>query len=179
MFVAQSTDKPVFNKKRKRSKEKARVPDPDRVKRVAQPFIFFSNKHRREVMDANPTLKTGEVSKVLGRMWRDLPEAGRAEYFALHEQDKVRYAHEVQARANAQGEDSTLMFQLAMAVPPHNTFVADSPAKSFAATPPPHPSAFVDLAMGQLSQQSLPHPSPQYAFPPPHSSASQYANFPL
>eukprot|EP00037_Helgoeca_nana_P011013 m.98231 g.98231 ORF g.98231 m.98231 type:complete len:337 (-) comp20553_c0_seq1:41-1051(-) len=117
-FVAQSTAKPVFNKKRKK-KEKLTLADPNRVKRVCPAYIFFANKHRRIVMNAHPHMTTGEVSKVLGQMWHALPLADREDFFALHEQDKIRHANELQARLDRveQGDNSPLqMFQLAMTV---------------------------------------------------------------
>eukprot|EP00038_Savillea_parva_P012593 m.205690 g.205690 ORF g.205690 m.205690 type:complete len:354 (-) comp23040_c0_seq1:95-1156(-) len=168
-FVAQSTSKPVFNRKHRRNKDNAS--DLTRVKRVAPAYIFFAGKHRRDIMKANPGMSNHDVSKLLGRMWKELPASARQEFDALHEQDKTRHAMEIQQRDNV----LHTFQQLAMPVAP-NVFVGDGTLCD-----PTHTRFSVAAAMTPVSvsqQPGLPS-THQYVFPTaPHTDGSHYQSPP-
>jgi len=164
-FVELSPEKPVFNRKRKRNKVKAKSVGHGRVKRAAPAYIFFSNKHRREVMNANPQMSTAEVSKVLGQMWHRLPPEDRVQYDEMHERDKVRRTTELrQQQANGLGAPPPLhAFQLPMAVASSGVIVGD-PAMAAAI-------AQVQLQHAQVYAFPAPHPDPTHFMVP----ASQFS----
>lgn len=48
----------------------------------------------------NPNEKLPTIAKMLGAMWRELPDAEKKSFLALAEKDKQRYAEEMQAYAD-------------------------------------------------------------------------------
>lgn len=65
--------------------------DPNRVKRPKSAYLFFCAEKRQKVQQENPDKKMGDVSKILGGMWRELDEEARAPYVKMHEVDIDRY----------------------------------------------------------------------------------------
>jgi len=45
--------------------------DPLMPKRPKSSFLYFCDKHRKEIMKKNPKYKMGDVMKQLGKMWRE------------------------------------------------------------------------------------------------------------
>lgn len=43
-------------------------------------FTLFSRKHRQQVKDANPNISFGDTAKELGRMWREMSDADKAQW---------------------------------------------------------------------------------------------------
>ncbi len=43
-----------------------------RIRRPRNAFIFYSNENRRRVSALNPNLDNREISRILGRLWRQL-----------------------------------------------------------------------------------------------------------
>ena len=70
------SDSPV--KKAKATKPKAAKADKPKVKRAASAYILFSTEKRPEVKAANPTASFGEMGKLLGQLWAELDDEGRA-----------------------------------------------------------------------------------------------------
>lgn len=48
-----------------------------------EPFVIFCVHQRDEVVAQNPDLNCGQITSVLGAMWRALPMEGKQEYVAL------------------------------------------------------------------------------------------------
>jgi len=57
-------------KSRKTSEEK-KLKDPNAPKRPKSSYLFFCEEKRSKVKEANPDMKATEVTKELGRMWRE------------------------------------------------------------------------------------------------------------
>ncbi|KAJ3118549.1 hypothetical protein HK098_005905 [Nowakowskiella sp. JEL0407] len=83
-----STDKPKPEPKIKNSK-KRKDRDPDEPKGAKNAFIYFQQAKRGDIVKANPELKSPEIAKILGQMWRELSD--KSEYEKLAAEDKVRY----------------------------------------------------------------------------------------
>lgn len=54
--------------------------DPNRPKRPLTPFFVFLNENREKVKSKNSELKSTEIAKKLGEMWRALTESQKQEY---------------------------------------------------------------------------------------------------
>lgn len=61
----------------KKTKTKKKVKDPNAPKRNMSAFMFFSNEMRASVNEANPGIGMTEVSKELGKLWKELSEDDR------------------------------------------------------------------------------------------------------
>ncbi len=70
--------------------------DPNAPKRPLTAYFFFVKEARKSVVDANPDMKVTEVSKELGRRWRELDEDEKAKYVKMAEKDKARYQREME-----------------------------------------------------------------------------------
>jgi hypothetical protein len=50
----------------------------EKPKRAPSPYIIFCSEKRPEVKAANPETSFGEMGKILGAMWAQLDEKGKA-----------------------------------------------------------------------------------------------------
>lgn len=58
--------------------KKQQKEDKPKIKRAPSPYIVFCTEKRTEAKDANPEATFGMLGKILGAMWGDLDEAGKA-----------------------------------------------------------------------------------------------------
>lgn len=83
-----------YSAPRKNSKK---VPkDPNMPKRARGSFVLFTKDERPKIQQENPQIKFTDLGAVLGKRWRALPEEERKKYDALAEQDKQRFAQEME-----------------------------------------------------------------------------------
>lgn len=56
----------------------------DRYKRyVLDPFQIFCIHRRRDILSSKPNLKPGEITGILGRIWRNMTSENKEEYILL------------------------------------------------------------------------------------------------
>ncbi|KAA0162449.1 hypothetical protein FNF31_03248 [Cafeteria roenbergensis] len=79
--------------------KRARKPGP---KRAATAFFIFSGKQRAAIKADHPEWGVTDVSKELGRQWRELSDDEKIPYNELAAEDKARYARE-KAEFDAKG----------------------------------------------------------------------------
>ena len=70
--------------------------DPNRVKRAKSGYLFFCDEKRKEVQNKNPGKSMGDISKVLGSMWKELSDEDKVKYNKQHDDDVERYENEIQ-----------------------------------------------------------------------------------
>lgn len=75
--------------------------DPNAPKRARGSFVFFTFEHRPIVMSENPNLKFVEMGTILGERWRALLPEEKKKYEDMAEQDKIRFATEMDAYRKA------------------------------------------------------------------------------
>jgi DNA repair protein RAD16 len=84
---------------KKGKKKRAKDPrDPKAPRKPKTAYIFFSNAVRDRVKGENPEIssKLGEIAKKMGEMWRGLSLSEKEPYHRLAEEDKRRYANEME-----------------------------------------------------------------------------------
>lgn len=65
--------------------------DPSAPKRPMSAFLYFSQGKRRQIKDANPSMKNTEVSRLLGEMWRNAPEEERRPHIEKEKEEREKY----------------------------------------------------------------------------------------
>lgn len=93
-FDAQGNLLAEFAVPRKNSKKNTK--DPNMPKRARGSFLLFTKDERPKIQSENPKIKFTDLGAVLGERWRNLPDEDRKKYDALAEQDKLRFAHEME-----------------------------------------------------------------------------------
>ena len=82
----------VSEKKKKNAKKKK---DPDAPKKNCSSYIFFCKDTRTSVKENNPEFKGTEITKELGRLWKELDEEQKVPFVEQADLDKVRYQEEM------------------------------------------------------------------------------------
>eukprot|EP01017_Pseudomicrothorax_dubius_P023446 TRINITY_DN2504_c0_g1_i4.p1 TRINITY_DN2504_c0_g1~~TRINITY_DN2504_c0_g1_i4.p1 ORF type:complete len:211 (+),score=70.97 TRINITY_DN2504_c0_g1_i4:320-952(+) len=80
-------DETSGKKKRKKKKER----DPNAPKKPSSAYILFFRERRNKFMQENPNLKPHEVTKMLGKEWRDLNEKDRVPFLTKAKTDRAKY----------------------------------------------------------------------------------------
>jgi len=79
------------------TKKSRKKKDKDAPKKALSAFMFFSNDVRDKVKAENPGIAFGEVGKKIGEMWKTLSAEDKAPYDAQADEDKKRYAEDMEA----------------------------------------------------------------------------------
>ena len=83
----------VSEKKKKKNTKKKK--DPDAPKKNCSSYIFFCKDTRTSVKENNPEFKGTEITKELGRLWKELDEEQKVPFVEQADLDKVRYQDEM------------------------------------------------------------------------------------
>jgi len=70
---------------------KRRKKDPNAPKRNPSAFLIFSKTKRRELQEENPSMKNTEISRLLGKLWREMPEEEKFPHKEREQQERKQY----------------------------------------------------------------------------------------
>lgn len=65
--------------------------DPSAPKRPMSAFLYFSQDRRRQIKDANPSLRNTEVSRILGELWRNASDEEKKPHVDREKGEREKY----------------------------------------------------------------------------------------
>jgi len=78
-----------------KGKTKRKKKDKNAPKKPCSAFFWFSKEQRPKLKAAHPEASFGDLGKMVGEAWRNLPEADRGPYVKSSLEDKERYQREI------------------------------------------------------------------------------------
>ncbi len=90
-------------KPKKKTKGAKAKKDPNKPKRAKSAYIFFCSAMRATVKEEMGDAKATEVTRKLGKLWKQLTDEDKQPYQECAEADKKRYADEMEAYSGSSG----------------------------------------------------------------------------
>lgn len=78
--------------------------DPSAPKRPMSAFLYYSQEKRREIKESNPELRNTEISRLLGKMWREAPDEERAPHIEKEKEEREKYKVRIEKWRNEYDE---------------------------------------------------------------------------
>lgn len=89
----------------KKGKKTKKVRDPNKPKRSKNAFMFFSTAKRTEIKEANPDMKSTDISKELGVLWKALSDEDKKPFELQAATEKEAYDKAMAAYKEASDSD--------------------------------------------------------------------------
>lgn len=70
------------------------------IKKAIPAYSFFTKEHNSKLAAQHPDKSFGDISKLVGDLWKSLSAKDKGKYVKLAEADKKRYQREVEQRTN-------------------------------------------------------------------------------
>ena len=65
------------------------------IKKPQSSYLLFCHEKRKQVMDANPGVRIGDIQKIISVQWKELQPEEKEVYVQLAATDKARYQQEL------------------------------------------------------------------------------------
>jgi hypothetical protein len=88
-----------------RAQKEKKLKDPNAPKRPRSSYLFFCDDKRAEVKGENPDFKAVDVTKQLGRMWKELSEEDKKPYEKQSKKAKKEYESQMESYVRPSEEE--------------------------------------------------------------------------
>jgi len=79
----------------------------DQPKRAMTAYMLFCQEKRTEIKEKNPEVGFGQIGKLLGEAWKEVPTGEKAKYNEIAAKDKIRYQKDMAAYKAEHPESSS------------------------------------------------------------------------
>ena len=136
-------------------------------------FLFYSQDKRDEIKSRLPGIKNTEISRMLGKMWREATDEVKRPYVIHEGKERKKYKYEVEKWKNSQKKfENTLHIKLVDNDERCNTSSNESDDSRPSTSEPPNfgiPASSTSMFEQPPYYSSQPYPYAPYPYPHPFS----------
>jgi len=91
---SESEESDEGNKKKRKKKGAKKTKDENAPKRPLTSYMLFSQSKRKEILEANPTMKVTEVAKEIGALWKNISAEEKQPF--IEQAEKLKKAYQIE-----------------------------------------------------------------------------------